>query len=194
MKDWACRMLISLRGTNGSGKSTVIYALFKEVKATPIYGVLGPRLPEAYMLLIPKVKKPTFVLGPYVTACGGCDRLIPFDLIPELITKYARRGNVIFEGVIVASIYGQVGALMEKFKREAVMLFLDTPMATCIQRVQSRRDDRVDDREFNSKNLEQKYKSTMRVKEKASTDGIIRVEETSSTEGHKAIIKLLQKG
>lgn len=185
-------MLISLRGTNGSGKSTVIKALFEAAKpATPIYGILGPRLPEAYMVAV-KAKRPTFVLGPYVTACGGCDRLIPFDIIPPLIEKYAKRGHVIFEGVIVASIYGQVGALMEKYKKDSVMLFLDTSLEECISRVQSRRDKREDGREFDSSNLAQKFKATQRVKEKVTTDGIMRVETASSTTAHKKIIKLLQ--
>ena len=187
-------MLISLRGTNGSGKSTVIKALFEAAKpATPIYGVLGIRLPEAYQISV-KTKKPTFVLGPYVTACGGCDRLIPFDIIPPLIEKYAAKGNVIFEGVIVASIYGQVGALMEKYKKQSIMLFLDTTLEECIDRVQGRRDDRGDGREFNPENLTQKFKATQRVKEKVTTDGIMRVETAPSTTAHKKIIQLLKDG
>jgi predicted kinase len=187
-------MLISLRGTNGSGKGTVIRALFDEHKPKPIYGVLGPRLPEAYMVTIPKCKKPVFVLGPYITACGGCDRLIPFDLIPELIEKYVARGHVVFEGVIVASIYGQVGTLMEKYKKNAIMLFLDTSLYECIRRVQLRRDSRTDTREFNPKNLTTKFKATMRIKEKVTTDGIMRVETASSTVAHKKIVELLQEG
>jgi thymidylate kinase len=187
-------VLISLRGTNGSGKSTVIKALFEACPPKrKINGVLGIRLPEAYELSVPKCKKPVFVLGPYVTACGGCDRLIPFDIIPPLIEKYAKRGHVIFEGVIVASIYGQVGALMEKYKKQSVMLFLDTTLEECIERVQSRRDKRDDDREFNPDNLKQKFKATQRVKEKVTTDGIMRVETAPSDTAHKKIIKLLQE-
>lgn len=185
-------MLISLRGTNGSGKSTVIRALFDECPSKPIYGRLGIRLPEAYKLVVPKCKKPVYVLGPYVTACGGCDRLIPFDMIPDMIRRYAAKGHVIFEGVIVASIYGQVGALMEEFKKESIMLFIDTSLEECIRRVKSRRADRTDLREFNPKNLEQKYKATSRVREKVTADGIMRAETISSTDGHKRIVALLQ--
>lgn len=185
-------MLISLRGTNGGGKSTVIRNLFVQCLAKPIYGVLGPRLPEAYRLEVPKCKKPVFVLGPYMTDCGGCDRLIPFSLIPELITRYAKKGHVVFEGVIVGSIYGQVGTLMEKFKKDAVLLFLDTSLETCIERVQSRRDGRSDAREFDPRNLTTKFKSTQAVKARVEAEKIMRVETTSSEDGHKKIIKLLQ--
>jgi thymidylate kinase len=187
-------MLISLRGTNGSGKSTVVKALFEATKpARPIYGILGARLPEAYQISV-KSKRPVFVLGPYVTACGGCDRLIPFDIIPPLIEKYASRGHVIFEGVIVASIYGQIGTLMEKYKKDAVMLFLDTSLDECIKRVQSRRDARDDGREFDPKNLTTKYRACERVKERVASDGIMRVETASSTKAHKKIIELLTHG
>lgn len=185
-------MLLSLRGTNGSGKSTVIRAFFAEYKHKPIYGVLGPRLAEANQVTVAKCAKPVFVLGPYQVVTGGCDRIIPFDLIPELINKYAARGHVIFEGVIVASIYGQIGTLMEKYKQEAVMLFLDTPLETCIERVQSRRNERSDGRTFDPSNLAQKYKACQRVKERAQKDKIMRVVEASSTEAHIVMAKLLR--
>jgi thymidylate kinase len=187
-------MLISLRGTNGSGKSTVVKGLFDVTKPHKLlYGVLGPRLPEAYQITI-KAKQPTFVLGPYITPCGGCDRLIPFDIIPPLIEKYAAKGHVIFEGVIVASIYGQIGRLMEKYKKNSIMLFLDTPMEECIKRVQSRRDDREDGREFDPKNLTTKFRACQRVREKVTADGIMRVEDAPSTTAHKKIISLIQHG
>ena len=189
-------MLISLRGTNGSGKTTVIRALLKAAKTQRnIYKVLGNRLPEAYELVIPKVKKPVYILGPYhLTDCGGCDRLIPFDIIPPLIASYEKQGHVVFEGVIVSSVYGQIGALMEKYKKKSVMLFLDTPLKECIRRVQDRRDGREDDRVFDPKNLTMKFNATIRVKERALVDGIIRVETASSVTAHNKIVEILREG
>ncbi len=187
-------MLLSLRGTNGSGKSTVIRKFFEaNGGGRPIYSLMGPRLPEAYSVTVPGVKRPVYVLGPYnVTACGGCDRIIPFDNIPKLIEKYAAKGHVLFEGVIVGSIYGQVGELLEPYKKEAVLLFLDTTLEECIRRVKSRRDNRADEREFNPKNLATKYKATQRVKERAMADGIMRVVDVSSDDAHKVMVKLLK--
>jgi hypothetical protein len=170
----------------------VIRNLFKEVPQKPRFGILGARLPEAYQLTIPKVKKPVAVLGPYTTACGGCDRLIPFSIIPDLILKYAKEGHVIFEGVIVASIYGQIGTLMEQFKKDAVFLFLDTSLEDCISRVRARREDRTDLREFNPTHLTTKYRATQRVHDKVKTDGIMRAETVSTEDAHKVLIKLLQ--
>lgn len=185
-------MLISLRGTNGSGKSTVIRNILAECAHKPVFGALGLRLPEAYRLDVVKVKKPVYLLGPYVSVCGGCDRLIPFDLIPRLITKYSEKGHVIFEGVIVGSIYGQVGQLMEKFGKDAVMVFLDTSLEECIRRVKSRRADRSDARPFNPKNLTTKFTSVQRVRDRALGDKILRVETVASDEAHTLIYKLLR--
>lgn len=185
-------MLISLRGTNGSGKGTVINAFFAENKAKPIHGILGPRLPEAYEVRVAKVAKPVFVLGPYQVPTGGCDRILPFDLIPEMITRYAKRGHVLFEGVIVSSVYGQVGKLMEGYKDQAVMLFLDTPLEVCVERVGLRRGKRADSRPFDSTNLARKYHACQRIKARAEKEKLIRVMEASSEQAHKVITKLLR--
>ena len=80
-----------------------------------------------------------FVLGPYQTATGGCDRIQHYERIPPLIQNPAARGHVIFEGVIVSSTYGQVGALLQRWGKQAVMLTLDTPLEECVRRVNVRR-------------------------------------------------------
>lgn len=185
-------MLISIRGTNGSGKSHVIHQFFAACKGQKaIYGLLGERLPEAYVVQVPKCKTPTFVLGPYTMAGGGCDRIIPYDNIPKLINKYATKGHVIFEGIIVTSVYGQVGALMEKHKKNSVFLFLDTPLEECIKRVEFRRGYERDARLV--RNLTAKYTTAQRIKEKVTTEKLMQVMSASSGDAHKAIIKLLQK-
>jgi hypothetical protein len=149
-------------------------------------------LPEAYNFTVPGCEKGAFVLGPYMTACGGCDRLLPFDIIPQLIRKYAARGHVIFEGVIVGSIYGQVGAMMEQWGKDAVLLILDTSLEECISRVESRRRERADMRDLDPKNLTTKYKATLRVAERVKADGIMQVRWVKSETAHLDIIKLLQ--
>ena len=117
----------------------MVRALFQQGTVKRIYGVLGLRQPEAYQLRFPECAADVFVLGPYQTATGGCDRIQHYERIPPLIEKYAARGHVIFEGVIVSSTYGQVGALLERWGKQAVMLTLDTPLEECVRRVNVRR-------------------------------------------------------
>lgn len=197
-------MIISIRGTNGSGKSTIMRRLV-EIGSQPrerplppprrVYASLGSRLPEAYELYFQGVARPVYVLGPYhLTQCGGCDSIIPFDLIPKLIEQYAAKGHVVFEGVIVGSIYGQVGTLMERWGKDSVGLFLSTSQEECIRRVQARRDGRSDGRVFNPKNLMTKFGAVQSVRKRMLKDNIVRVEDVSSDDAVVRILSLLGEG
>ena len=186
--------VISVRGTNGSSKSTVVRKVMAQAKScAPIYGGLGPRAPEAYALGFDGVEKLTFLLGPYHVPTGGADSIQPYDLILELIEKYAARGNVLFEGVIVSSSYGRVGTLMEKWGKDSVFLFLNTPLETCIARVEKRRSEKgVPRKPLDPTNLTYKYKQCLRGQEAARERGTVRVESASSDDAPDLILRLLR--
>lgn len=186
--------IISLRSTNGGGKSTIVCGLIAGAeKVVPIYGVLGPKSPEAYQLSLKGVSKPTYILGPYITPVGGCDRLIPYDLILDLLAKYAPKGHVVFEGVIVSSSYGRVGRFMEGYGQEAVMAFLDTSLEQCIENVKKRRMAKGDEREFNPKNLTSKYQQIQGSKPKMIAEGKVRVVIIEYEQGLYQVRKLLEE-
>lgn len=159
-------MQISVRGTNGSAKSTLVRSLIDDFKGVPIYGILGPRYPEAYECKIKGVKKPTYVLGPYHTPTGGCDQIQPYEVLLELIERYAKKGHIVFEGVIISSGHGRVGALMDKLNCEPVYAFMTTSLEDCIKNVKSRRAKRADAREFDPKNVIKKHQNVVRHKAK----------------------------
>src|ERR1700728_2509164 len=106
-------MLLSVRGTNGSGKSTLVRSLL-DGSERPLYGALGWR-PEAYELML---ARPTYVIGPYESPCGGSDAIQPYSLICPLIEKYAKAGHVVFEGSLISTCWGAVGKLLESYGRE----------------------------------------------------------------------------
>lgn len=185
-------MLISVRSTNGGGKSTLVRSLIAEGKGLPRFGLLGPKKPEVYELRFPKIKKPVYVLGPYLTQTGGCDCVQPYDLILELIEKYGPKGHVVFEGVIVSSSYGRVGRLMESYGQQAVMAFLTTSLEECIKNVQKRRGERLDARELNPKNLTSKFNSIAKSKIKITAEGKVRVVDLDPYKGTGPILELLR--
>lgn len=187
-------MIISLRGTNGSGKSSIVTQLREQAAAWQVsYGLLGPSKPEAYRLNFPKLKRLLYVLGPYNTACGGCDAIQPYDLILELIPKYEKLGHVLFEGVLVSSSYGRVGRLMEEYGYErAVMAFLDTSLEQCIENVEKRRTQRGDYRPFNPHNLTTKYHSVVKSKSKMLAEKKVRVIDLPWKEGAQTVLNLLR--
>jgi hypothetical protein len=92
-------VIINLRGTSGSGKTTVVRNLIKSCEVRPIYGLLGHRQPEAIALQRPH--RALYALGPYPAA--GCDSILGRLGVKGVITlleKYRTRGDIIFEGLI----------------------------------------------------------------------------------------------
>ena len=178
-------MLINLRGSHGSGKSTVVRSLLDANDALPIYGLLGHR-PEAYEL-----PGNTFIIGPYTSVCGGADCIQPYSLIVPLVEKYAAVGHVVFEGALISSCWGAVGQVLERWGHEAIVVFLDTPVDECVRRVEARRAQRGDDRVFDPKNLIQKHDAIARLKVKLDAAGIVRTVTLSSASAVAHVVSLL---
>jgi len=130
-------MIIDIRGTHGSGKSSIPIALIKLHNAVPILGrpltyggnvgILGYEVGE-YNLRI---------LGRYETQCGGCDGIKTQDEIKARVTEWAKDGHVMLEGILVSHTFGP----WDKFATNKPwrFCFLDTPLQTCIDRVNTRR-------------------------------------------------------
>ncbi len=185
-------MLVSIRGTNGSGKTTIVRAFLDQFKGVPIYGVLGPRSPESYALNVKGIQRPLYVLGSYHTISGGLDQVQPYDLILGLIEKYAAKGHVVFEGVIVSSSYGRVRRLLEKWGQEAVMAFLTTSLEDCLKNVQKRRNARDDVREFNPKNTTSKYNQILKSRTTIAEAGKLRGVDIDPNKGVAQVLELLR--
>lgn len=185
-------MILNIRSTNGGGKSTLVRAVMDKFPARPLYGILGPRKPEAYQLSLPRGRS-LFLLGPYQTPAGGADCIQPYDNIPLLIEKYAQKGHVMFEGVLISKSKGSVGVCLEQWGKQSVLLFLDTSLEECIASVQARRTGRDDNRTFNPKNLTEAYKAVIRVRKTLLDEAVLRIVDISRQNGLQTILKLLQE-
>jgi thymidylate kinase len=185
--------LISLRGTHGSGKSYVMNNFLKSHKAQKMkYGMLGPRLPEAYELQISGTKELTYVIGPYITACGGLDAVQPYENILNLLDKYVGKGNLVFEGLMASGVYGRIGEWMEDYAKNVHVLFLDTPYETCVKRVLKRRHERGNDTEFDPENVLKKFKAVGYVKKRVARDKLFNWRDVSSDDADKVMTAILQ--
>ena len=60
--------VVSIRGTHGSGKSTIVKKILEKYPHTPNLSARGK--PLSYTVKLSRVKT-LCVVGPYVTACGG---------------------------------------------------------------------------------------------------------------------------
>lgn len=183
--------ICSIQGTNGSGKTTIVYDILKKFAHRPIYGVSGPRYPEAYEIDI-KQDRPLYVLGSYHTAAGGTDWIGDFDILVMLLNKYTARGHVLFEGLITSGSRGRIGEFLEKYGKDAAVLFINTPLETCIERVNQRRDTKGNKKEFDPRNLIKKYKAVVRTRNHYLNDGIVTVIDTSSEEGADHVLNFIK--
>lgn len=183
-------MIINVRGPNGSGKSFVVRCVLMEGYARPIYGLLGPSLPEAYELVLPNSKVPTYVLGPYDVSIGGCDRFKTVQAIIDLIETFAPKGHILFEGVITSTTYGQLGEYLERYGKKALFVYLNTSLEESLKYVESRRGRPRDDRLI--KKMTQKLGAIQSTQRRIACEGKMDQITLSSDKAISRIAKLLR--
>jgi hypothetical protein len=171
---------INVRGTNGSGKTTLLRQLVKtELNDRSLSSVaIDPALGHPSIPFTVLRSSRLAILGDYLPAepgakqqtTAGCDRIKTQAATKQGLERaLAGLGVdiVLFEGVVVSTIYGP---WKEWADANGGMLwaFLDTPLATCLSRIQERnggkpvKEDQVSD----------KHRTIARVRDKALADGL----------------------
>ncbi len=152
-------MILNIRGTHGSGKSTVVRSIIDRYPGVH----LGPdNKPLGYRVNIPWLSRPLYVVGSYKTACGGCDGIQPYSLIWPRVVEYAGQGHVMFEGALVSSSYGNIGRDSTVYGDQFVFCFLNTPLKVCLERIMARRKAKGNDKPLDPKNTEYKYNNILK--------------------------------
>lgn len=156
-------MIIQIRGTSGSGKSTAMkwildsmfwQAEYAEGRKRPLYyrGV-----DEAEGIVI---------LGHYESPCGGCDTIgsarAVYDLIQTLSTSV-----ILCEGLL----------LSEDVKWTSQMtnvrcIFLTTPLDVCLKQIEARRKADGNDKPLNPANTSNRVKTIQRARDKLEGMGV----------------------
>lgn len=130
-------MLIKIHGTSGAGKTTAVRDFMALAHEVIPQGKAAR--PEAYQLDFHELSQMVYVLGSYENTCGGMDSIASVDTQIALIHKYAEIGHVVYEGLLMSTYYGRLGAAVERYGSNHVWAFLDTPINVCIDRVKARR-------------------------------------------------------
>lgn len=162
-------MVIQIRGTSGSGKTWVIKKLMKAYRFKPI--VTRSKEIKGYYCRDLNL----FIVGKYVTACGGCDTIKSQDEICQRIKKALKKGwNVLFEGLICSHIAARYADLYKQCTQQQVpvkFIFLDTPLEVCRKNINFRRAERGKP-PVQAKNTEKDYTSTHRSRENMHRMGV----------------------
>lgn len=135
-------MIINIRGTSGSGKSTMIHKLLAEYPHYPMERKLnGWKKPKIIGYMIDTPKHWTLVVGSYETQCGGCDSMSykgSHDDIEKLVREFMLFGNVVFEGLTISSTLSRWQRISEENPGKFIWGFMMTPVEDCHQRILAR--------------------------------------------------------
>jgi predicted ABC-type ATPase len=134
------RHVIGFKGTNGSGKSTIILEWLK-LDPDWLYLTKGRDDSRPIAIWLPRFR--TAVIGVYVSNCGGCDALGNTQVVKEILKCLWKKDcHIVFEGVIVGDIrstfYDLMKAFCEVHFRWISFCFMNTPYAVCLERIQKR--------------------------------------------------------
>src|SRR5678815_5091805 len=101
-------LVVNIRGTSGSGKSTIVRGIM--AKGATVIPIGEDRKPDGYIITGPLFKRPVYVVGPYTTACGGCDQITTQDEICDRIRAYSTLGDVLVEGLLMSHSFARYAA------------------------------------------------------------------------------------
>lgn len=166
-------LIINLRGTSGSGKTTVVRQIMEQAKSVvPIRNPtnIGSDKPYGYEITMPN-KLRMYAIGSYENTCGGCDTIKTQAEIIERLEYFAPNGHVLVEGLILSTIYGSVGEWSEPYGDKFIFAYLSTPVKECVKRVLARRKAAGNDKPFNERNTVDRYTTILRNKEIAESKG-----------------------
>jgi hypothetical protein len=128
-------MIINLRGSNASGKTSAAREIIRRSGALPIRLKPGAR-PLGYAAGPPY---PVTVVGSYENACGGCDTIRTVAEMLRRVERAAALGqHVLFEGILISTTFGAIGE-WARGRPDVVFMFLDTPLEVCLDRLDRRR-------------------------------------------------------
>lgn len=130
-------MIIQIRGTSGSGKSTAMRRVKESLGGCQECFAEGRKQPQYY-----RFNNRVFILGHYETACGGCDTIGSaknvWDIIQLLRIASVEKPRVILcEGLLLAE---DTKWTIELAKTDDVrVVWLTTPMGKCVEQINQRR-------------------------------------------------------
>lgn len=128
--------VIGIRGTNGSGKTHV---------ARKVMEFADSGFKTKYKLdngVLVNVFSNFVILGSYDRACGGCDTIAKPSLAMDAVVECAAYTNVIFEGILVGTVYQPTIDMIERLKplgASYIPICLNTEYDQCVSNINSRR-------------------------------------------------------
>jgi len=137
------RLLINIRGTNGSGKSTIPILLIQSDDESYVISKPYKQRMKKILTICPNHK--IVILGEYSNQTGGLDKF-PNKAFTEKVLRYAINKfpeySIIMEGILAATTYSTYAELFKNVQDEygiqPVVYYFMPPVETCIERIKKR--------------------------------------------------------
>ncbi len=125
---------VNIRGTSGSGKSTIIRKLM-DTFGEGMHFYAGGRKQPIFTIYEHKSIQ-VAIMGHYKTACGGCDTINKLDDVFKFAEQAAEHGAdvVIAEGLLLGK---DVSRIVKQ--EDPHLIYLTTPIEECFENVSARR-------------------------------------------------------
>lgn len=166
--------IINIRGTNGSGKSTVVRQVMRHYAAVPVLRT-GRRQPIGYACAPPRAHvNKLWVPGHYNTACGGCDTITTVADAYEEVERGLEQGyDVLFEGIMTQDNQQYMfNWTAQQQSYRILVIGLTTFISDCIDGINSRREARGNSKPVDPKNTIARERSVKNNLERLKQAGI----------------------
>lgn len=177
-------LIIQIRGTGGSGKTTVmkqVMDLLGEWEWEPVM-VAGRKKPLYYR------QRNLIVLGHYEAACGGCDTIGSAAQVYALIKTLPKSTIIICEGLLLS----EDTKWSSQVEHELRIVYLTTPIEQCLSQIEGRRAAVGNEKPLNPKNTTKRVDVIERSRVKLTEQGIL-CRRASSTQAASIIIGWVKK-
>lgn len=166
-------LVIQIRGTSGSGKTTAMRSVMDTLLWNPVH-VPGRKKPLYYLSDGTNDEGRVCVLGHYDpdTPSGGCDTIGSAPQIRDVI--YSLPGNidvVLSEGALWSEDVKWTLDLVEK-GHEVKIIFLSTPYEECVRRVHLRRQAKGNDEPLDEFHTSKRFATIERARKRLVETGI----------------------
>lgn len=171
-------VIVNVRGTNGSGKTTVVQELVPAADRQRFviceHRYTDKKGRDKVKELIGYRVGATILVGRYDTACGGCDGMPSVYAAYQAVEAAAALPGarfVLFEGLMLSGIYQSVVDTQNRLKaagHEFVWAFMPVPIEECVRRVIART---AKPPGWDPRHVYSKHRAVVRTRERALADG-----------------------
>lgn len=174
-------MIIQIRGTSGSGKSTVVRRILNYFGSWSFQYIKGRKKPLFYTH-----SNGLVILGHYESPCGGCDTIGSARAIYDLIQRL-QAPRVLCEGLLLSEDV-KWSSQLDNLRA----LFLTTPVEVCLARIRVRRLAAGNNKPLSEKNTRNRVAIIERARVKLLAAGIL-CQRCSQRQAAKIILRWIKE-